>query len=437
MLEEFIHPRDLIANLMTRIYRYGMTTMSGGNLSLRDGEGNMWITPAGVDKGGLSRDDIVKIEAVGNVKSIHRPSSELPFHQAIYEARPNIGGIVHAHPSALVSYSMIREVPPVRIIPQAYEVCGRVGIAAYALPGSKKLGERIAAAFADGYDAVLLENHGIVCAGATLLEAFHRFETLEFCARLAIRARQLGGVTELTDEQIDVFQNARTDLPEFNVTNRTNEEKALRRHIVELTHRAYDHQLMTSTEGVVSARLDETSFVITPTRKDRRLLDVADVVLIRDGQRERGKQPSRSVLMHQAIYQRHPDISAIISGQAPHVTAFAVSGAPFETRTIPESYILLRGVQTLPYGPQFVEPSQIADAISPAHPVVLLRNDAILVTGTTLLQAFDRFEVSEFTARSLVDANQLGSMVPIGADETRELEQAFGLPASTPAGNAP
>lgn len=427
MNESLIHPRELITLLMTRIYRYGMTTMSGGNLSIRDGDGHLWITPAGVDKGRLGWNDIVRVGPDGDVNGAHRPSSELPFHQAIYAARPTLGGLVHAHPSPLVSFSMIRQTPPVGIIPQALEVCGRVGIAAYALPGSRHLGERIAESFAAGYDAVLLENHGVVCGGRTLLSAFHCFETLDFCARLAIKARQLGGVQELTDEQIALFSKTRPELPEFTPNHRCNEEKSLRRHIVEITHRAYDQQLMTSTEGVVSARLDEDSFLITPTGRDRRLLDIADVVLVREGRRETGRQPSRSVRIHESIYARHPEVRAIISAQAPNVAAFAVSGVPFETRTIPESYILLRSVPSLPYGPQFTDPETVASAISARNPVVLLRNDAVLVTGTSLLQAFDRLEVAEFTARSLLDARLIGDLVPIGPEETAELERAFNL----------
>src|SRR6478609_5888000 len=92
-----LHPRDEIMQTMERIYRYRMTTTSGGNLSLREADGTIWITPAGVDKGGLRREDIVCVKPNGETEGKHRPSSELPFHQMIYTARPNLGGIVHAH----------------------------------------------------------------------------------------------------------------------------------------------------------------------------------------------------------------------------------------------------------------------------------------------------------------------------------------------------
>ena len=75
-----------------------MTTTSGGNLSIREENGDIWITPARLDKGSLRREDIVCVHADGTVTGPNRPSSELPFHQEIYRTRHDIRGIVHAHP---------------------------------------------------------------------------------------------------------------------------------------------------------------------------------------------------------------------------------------------------------------------------------------------------------------------------------------------------
>ena len=111
---DLIHPRDAIMRTMERIYRYRMTTTSGGNLSIQDEDGSLWITPARVDKGSLRRDDIVRVRADGTADGPHRPSSEFPFHKAIYEARPDLRGIVHAHPVALVAFSICRRVPDTR-----------------------------------------------------------------------------------------------------------------------------------------------------------------------------------------------------------------------------------------------------------------------------------------------------------------------------------
>src|SRR4051812_32737682 len=106
MRQQLTHPCDEIIRTMELIYRYRMTTTSGGNLSVRDENGDVWITPARVDKGNLTRNDVVRVRGDGKIEGRHKPSSEFPFHRAIYEARPDIRAIVHAHPVALVAFSI-------------------------------------------------------------------------------------------------------------------------------------------------------------------------------------------------------------------------------------------------------------------------------------------------------------------------------------------
>ena len=282
---QLLHPRDQLVAIMNRIYHNGMTTLSGGNLSIKDDNGDIWITPSGIDKGKLTARDMMCVKEDGTIIGSHKPSIEFPFHRAIYELRPDFNAIVHAHPPALISFSIVREVPDTRIIPQANRVCGPVGYSPYALPGSEKLGENIAATFAEGYNIIILENHGMAAGGANLLDAFHRLETLDFCARTLIRAQVLGEVHTLTEPALNLFDSRLHLLPEFVPTTHSSRERELRQQIVDITSRAYDRYLMISTEGVVSARLDEDSFLITPTGVDRGSLDIEDIVLVSSGVR--------------------------------------------------------------------------------------------------------------------------------------------------------
>lgn len=110
---QLMHPTEQINVIIGRIYRSGMTTTSGGNISIRDENGNIWITPSGVDKGSLTAKDIVCIKPDGTVSGAHKPSSELPFHKAIYEARPELTAVIHAHPPAS-SHSASRARYPTR-----------------------------------------------------------------------------------------------------------------------------------------------------------------------------------------------------------------------------------------------------------------------------------------------------------------------------------
>ena len=141
---------------MRRIYRCDMTTSSGGNLSILDPDGAIWITPARVDKGELQAADIVCMRPDGTKDGRHLPSSEFPFHREIYRCRPDLRAIVHAHPGALVAFSICRQLPETRVQSRAHAICGRVAYASYACPGSEQLGRNIAGAFAAGADCVML-----------------------------------------------------------------------------------------------------------------------------------------------------------------------------------------------------------------------------------------------------------------------------------------
>jgi L-fuculose-phosphate aldolase len=420
------HPRDEILEAMQRIYRYRMTTTSGGNLSIRESNGDLWITPARMDKGALGRDDIVCVRADGTVEGARRPSSELPIHQEIRRRRPELGGIVHAHPTALVAFSLAHQVPDTRLFHQAHGVCGEVGFAPYELPGSAALGERVAETFERGFDCVILENHGVVTGGRTLQEAFRRFETLEFTAKTIIKARLAGGdVRLLTDDQLDLERQRAGSMEEFDPESPSSHENEIRLRLCEFVRRAYRQRLFISTQGTFSARVDDSSFLITPGHADRGTVDLADLVLVRGGWHERGSIPSRAAGVHEAVYCAHPGVAAIINAYPVNATAFSVCGLDLDSRTIPESYVVIRHVGRAPFGLQFGDGRELARLISPQQPALLLENDGVMVTGSDVLEAFDRLEVLESTAEAIINCRAIGSLQALSPSVTHELDAAF------------
>lgn len=421
-----VHPRHEIVQTIERIYHYRMTTTSGGNISLRDENGDIWITPARVDKGSLRAEDIVCVKSSGEVIGPHRPSSEYPFHLAIYNARPELRSIVHAHPVALVAFSMCRRVPDVAVLPQAWHVCRRVGLAPYALPGSQELGRNIAQVFTQGFDCVLLENHGVVVGGATLAEAFQRFETLEFTAKTIIKAGQLGPVRYLSPAQLELSGRPRETLGDFDAGPATTAEKEARRLLCDFVRRGYRQRLLTSTEGSFSARLGDDEFVVTCYGIDRSTVVPEDLALIRGGRSEAGKRPSRATPIHRAIYAQHPSVRAVVNATPVNATAFCVTPTPLDARTIPESYLFLRQVGLAPFA-SHGHPEELAAMISPDRPVLLLENNGAMVVGTTVLDAFDRLEVLESTAEALINSRPIGALHPMGDAAIEELMCAFGL----------
>lgn len=116
-----------------------------------------------------------------------------------------------------------------------------------------------------------------------------------------------------------------------------------------------------------------------------------------------------------------------MTAQSPNATAYAITAARFDSRTIPESFILLRDIPKLPFRTLYTAPEMLAAQISLRQPVLLVQNDCVLTVGTDVLNAFDRLEVAEFSAKSLIDTAVLGPHVPIGDAEIHDLETAFGL----------
>src|ERR1043165_5523774 len=267
---KLMHPRDQIVLVIGRIYSRGLTTTSGGNISVKDENGDIWVTPSGVDKGSLLPSDIMCVKKDGSIVGRHKPSSEFPFHKAIYAARPDIKAIIHAHPPALVSFSIVRQIPNTNIISQAKHVCGSIGYAEYRLPGSAALGEVIADEFTKDNMGVIMENHGTVVGGGDLSDAFERFETLEFSARTILYSNLVGSPSYLSDEDIAAFDAQLPNLlPEMNEAEHPSDEREKRAEIAKIVLRACNQGLMLSSYGTVSVRWRGNDFLITPTHIPR------------------------------------------------------------------------------------------------------------------------------------------------------------------------
>jgi len=232
----------------------------------------------------------------------------------------------------------------------------------------------------------------------------------------------------LNDREVAAADQRPYLLPEFDPESHSSHERELRSQVCTMVRRAYRQQLMTSTEGTVSVRVGDDAFLVTPYGIDRGYLSPADLVLVDGGRRERGKIPSRSVQLHRDLYRRNSECQAVIFAQPPHCLAFAVTGQTLDTRSIPESYVVLREIPLLPFSATAGQSAPFLDAISERAPVALVANDAICTTGKSLLEAYDKLEVAEFSAQAIIDAQAIGKMEPMEAERIIELKRAFNLP---------
>ncbi len=194
-------PRREIARFMRRLYARGLTTTSGGNISILIEDDLLAISPAGLDKGRLCADQVALMRLEGRLLSGPRPTSEWRMHARILQRRPDVRAIVHAHPPVACAFSAARTPINTRLTGEPWMMLGEIGRAPYALTGSDELAEAAAEVAAGGAQALLLDNHGVVALGATLLEAFDRLELVEAAARITLTARQLGGCSELNPVQ--------------------------------------------------------------------------------------------------------------------------------------------------------------------------------------------------------------------------------------------
>jgi L-fuculose-phosphate aldolase len=185
--------KSVVCEAGKRLLRENLVSGTWGNLSLRMDDENMIITPSGKPYELLSPEDMVRV----NYRTLSwdgesKPSSELKLHAAIYLDRKDVNAVIHTHqPNASTVAAARREVPP--ILDDMAQIIGpSVRVAAYALPNTKKIVRKTLRALS-GRNAALMANHGAVCIGRDMEEAFLVCLVLEKACRVFIEAEFLGG----------------------------------------------------------------------------------------------------------------------------------------------------------------------------------------------------------------------------------------------------
>jgi L-fuculose-phosphate aldolase len=198
-----------IVRVCRRLYERGLIAGPDGNVSVRMSADRILITPAGMSKVDVAEDDLVEIAADGAVRrGSQRPSSEAAMHVRIYQRRPDVQAIVHAHPPTATGFGVAGEAFMAGVLPEVIFLLGPVPLLPYAMPGTPALADSFDP-YVASHDAFLLANHGATTVGPTLLVAHQRMESLEQAARIVLTARLLGQVNELTEEQVRALRAAR------------------------------------------------------------------------------------------------------------------------------------------------------------------------------------------------------------------------------------
>jgi L-fuculose-phosphate aldolase len=178
--------RREVARFMRRLYRQGLTTTSGGNISLRLAGDIIVITPSATDKGRMKWKEVGIMNLLGeNLTPDLKPSIEYALHLGIYKRNSMVSAVVHAHPVFATSYTATKCKINTDLSAEARAICGNPRFVPYALMGSKELADVVSEESAES-DVMLLENHGILTTGPTLLSAFDKIEVLENAAKMSL-----------------------------------------------------------------------------------------------------------------------------------------------------------------------------------------------------------------------------------------------------------
>jgi L-fuculose-phosphate aldolase len=185
--------RRQICRIGRWMYSRGHVVANEGNLSVRLDEHRILVTPSGKCKGRLGTEDLLVTDLTGEVISgAGRPSSEMQMHLLYYRSRPDVRAICHAHPPTATGFAAAGRALEEPVLPEVIVGLGKIPLASYGTPGTWELCAGLEPLVHE-YDAILLENHGVVTCGPDIEAAYQRMETVEQFARVMLTAELLGG----------------------------------------------------------------------------------------------------------------------------------------------------------------------------------------------------------------------------------------------------
>ena len=201
--------RNAVATIARDLHARGWVANHDGNVSARD-NAIFAATPTATSKRAIAESDVIEVNAAGAVIGPGKVFGEIGLHLAVYQRRPDVGAVIHAHPpNATAIAAAGRNVIDEPFIAEAVVSLGaRIPLLEYAQPGAPAVAAL--APWCEQVDAVLLGNHGVLTWGANLEQALMRMELVEHLARIAIAAAPLGGVRALPAAAIAPLLAARS-----------------------------------------------------------------------------------------------------------------------------------------------------------------------------------------------------------------------------------
>ena len=192
-----------------KIYNDGFVAANDGNISVKVSDNEYYCTPTGVSKGDLTPDMIIRIDGKGNkIEGRLNPSSEIKMHLRVYQERPDVNAVVHAHPPVATAFTVAGILLDKYILPEAVLTIGFVPTCEYGTPSTMEIPDSLMP-YIQNHDAFLLKNHGALTVGNTLKRAFFTMEEVEFNAKICKYAMELGNIEEIPCDQLEKLMELR------------------------------------------------------------------------------------------------------------------------------------------------------------------------------------------------------------------------------------
>jgi len=192
------------------LHQRGFIAACDGNLSVRLDKNRVLVTPTAMSKGMMTPTDLVIVDMHGRkIKGRREVTSEIGMHLLIYRMRPDVNGIVHAHPRTATGFAAAGLALDQPLVCEVVIGLGQIPLAPYGTPGTPELAATLEPLIPD-YDAILMANHGVVTYGADLQSAYMKMETVEHFAQIALVAHLLGRQQPLEGAELEKLVEVRS-----------------------------------------------------------------------------------------------------------------------------------------------------------------------------------------------------------------------------------